>query len=131
MCIVFFFFSSRRRHTRCALVTGVQTCALPILVAGARLLGDAAQFVRRGERRAEMRHGIPEAPLDMGEPAVETVEAPHRGAGGRIAQLPAPPRPVERLRPPCRPPTDLGQVQITIAPCRGVPATPTAEDTDY
>src|SRR3546814_16882529 len=31
-CVVFiFFFSSRRRHTRCALVTGVQTCALPIL----------------------------------------------------------------------------------------------------
>src|SRR3546814_5290964 len=28
--IVVFFFSSRRRHTRCALVTGVQTCALPI-----------------------------------------------------------------------------------------------------
>src|SRR6184192_1460768 len=26
----FFFFSSRRRHTRCRLVTGVQTCALPI-----------------------------------------------------------------------------------------------------
>src|SRR3546814_8178638 len=26
-----FFVSSRRRHTRCALVTGVQTCALPIL----------------------------------------------------------------------------------------------------
>src|SRR3546814_1928227 len=25
----FFFFSSRSRHTRCALVTGVQTCALP------------------------------------------------------------------------------------------------------
>src|SRR3546814_4316268 len=29
-----FFFSSRRRHTRCALVTGVQTCALPISFAG-------------------------------------------------------------------------------------------------
>src|SRR3546814_9367707 len=29
---VVFFFSSRRRHTRCALVTGVQTCALPISV---------------------------------------------------------------------------------------------------
>src|SRR3546814_8473768 len=27
---LFFFFSSRRRHTRCALVTAVQTCALPI-----------------------------------------------------------------------------------------------------
>src|SRR3546814_7490077 len=29
-CCHIFFFSSRRRHTRCALVTGVQTCALPI-----------------------------------------------------------------------------------------------------
>src|SRR3546814_10601209 len=29
-CLFYFFFSSRRRHTRCALVTGVQTCALPI-----------------------------------------------------------------------------------------------------
>src|SRR3546814_9701278 len=28
MCVV---FSSSRRHPRCALVTGVQTCALPIL----------------------------------------------------------------------------------------------------
>src|SRR3546814_2315216 len=28
--LLVFFFSSRRRHTRCALVTGVQTCALPI-----------------------------------------------------------------------------------------------------
>src|SRR3546814_2245359 len=27
---ILFFFSSRRRHTSCALVTGVQTCALPI-----------------------------------------------------------------------------------------------------
>src|SRR3546814_10096170 len=33
-----FFFSSRRRHTRCALVTGVQTCALPIFVSIAALL---------------------------------------------------------------------------------------------
>src|SRR3546814_5905940 len=35
VCFVF-FFSSRRRHTRCALVTGVQTCALPILVCPCR-----------------------------------------------------------------------------------------------
>src|SRR3546814_5882353 len=45
--IVYFFVSSRRRHTRCALVTGVQTCALPILLVrplaghGARALLDA------------------------------------------------------------------------------------------
>src|SRR3546814_3474694 len=30
MFVCLFFFSSRRRHTRCELVTGVQTCALPI-----------------------------------------------------------------------------------------------------
>src|SRR3546814_15423904 len=36
-CYVFFFFSSRRRHTRCALVTGVQTCALPICFWGGKL----------------------------------------------------------------------------------------------
>src|SRR3546814_5754447 len=38
-----FFFSRRRRHTRCALVTGVQTCALPIsapsVVKGQQLVG--------------------------------------------------------------------------------------------
>src|SRR3546814_8537392 len=37
-CIFYmFFFSSRRRHTRCALVTVVQTCALPICLAFTKL----------------------------------------------------------------------------------------------
>src|SRR3546814_3850526 len=39
--VVFFFFSCRRRHTRCALVTGVQTCALPFY-SPATAHGDAA-----------------------------------------------------------------------------------------
>src|SRR3546814_8785497 len=38
--MVMFFFSSRRRHTRCALVTGVQTCALPISGATPALAAD-------------------------------------------------------------------------------------------
>src|SRR3546814_5566939 len=38
-----FFVSSRRRHTRCALVTGVQTCALPISHA---IAADVALFAR-------------------------------------------------------------------------------------
>src|SRR3546814_10444148 len=42
--VVFVFFSSRRRHTRCALVTGVQTCALPIYADDA---GVAQQLDRR------------------------------------------------------------------------------------
>src|SRR3546814_1172965 len=36
LIVCVFFFSSRRRHTRCALVTGVQTCALPIYTPSAR-----------------------------------------------------------------------------------------------
>src|SRR3546814_3136146 len=41
--LVVLFFSSRRRHTRCALVTGVQTCALPIYLGAGKLaeFGDA------------------------------------------------------------------------------------------
>src|SRR3546814_8940428 len=41
----YFFFSIRRRHTRCALVTGVQTCALPIFDLGAE--GGRLQFVEK------------------------------------------------------------------------------------
>src|SRR3546814_3200178 len=40
---IFFFFSSRRRHTRCALVTGVQTCALPIYPCARSAGGDCRQ----------------------------------------------------------------------------------------
>src|SRR3546814_4769579 len=36
--MIVFFFSSRRQQTRCALVTGVQTCALPILLTAAAVL---------------------------------------------------------------------------------------------
>src|SRR3546814_3176214 len=43
-----FFFSSSRRHTRCALVTGVQTCALPIV-------GELIARVRGVLRRAAGR----------------------------------------------------------------------------
>src|SRR3546814_3138806 len=43
-----YFFSSRRRHTRCALVTGVQTCALPIyLVDRAHRNESILELVRR------------------------------------------------------------------------------------
>src|SRR3546814_2023981 len=46
-----FFFSSRRRHTRCALVTGVQTCALPIYAFEYEALG--IPFRERGARMEE------------------------------------------------------------------------------
>src|SRR3546814_2602056 len=47
--MLLFFFSSRRRHTRCALVTGVQTCALPILPGMSSLLAAAVGEVLHGE----------------------------------------------------------------------------------
>src|SRR3546814_10547030 len=43
----YFFFSSRRRHTRCALVTGVQTCALPICYRGSHTV--ASQRVQNAK----------------------------------------------------------------------------------
>src|SRR3546814_4301351 len=52
-----FFFSSRRRHTRCALVTGVQTCALPIYLGlchcllASRWDGNRGSTTRRRPRR--------------------------------------------------------------------------------
>src|SRR3546814_7851801 len=48
----FFFFSSRRRHTICALVTGVQTCALPI----SRSCIIVHPFGRRPLRRSPMHY---------------------------------------------------------------------------
>src|SRR3546814_8380040 len=41
----FFFFSSRRRHTRCALVTGVQTCVLPILRGGSMVVSPLGEVL--------------------------------------------------------------------------------------
>src|SRR3546814_8988928 len=54
-----FFFSSRRRHTRCALVTGVQTCALPIWElfanpAASQAMLDDAQFDVEGWLASEI-----------------------------------------------------------------------------
>src|SRR3546814_6257949 len=68
-----FFFSSRRRHTRCALVTGVQTCALPISLGagddeGVRrdLLAEAVAAVALGQEGAvEEAAGLQHA-LDLG-----------------------------------------------------------------
>src|SRR3546814_15259202 len=65
-----FFFSSRRRHTRCALVTGVQTCALPILLQPVRALAERdalnAAVRRPGRdhiRRFSGRHAMQRAKL--------------------------------------------------------------------
>src|SRR3546814_6032694 len=52
------FCSSRRRHTRCALGTGVQTCALPIWSTGARALCRGARTTSATLGRFLLRHVI-------------------------------------------------------------------------
>src|SRR3546814_1561400 len=73
-----FFFSSRRRHTRCALVTGVQTCALPIFekVGGAIRIGqpcpDAlALGLTSGLALADARARVPELQVFDADPGAD------------------------------------------------------------
>src|SRR3546814_16194278 len=62
-----FFVSSRRRHTRCALVTGVQTCALPISCCLVGLGGHGIAIRRFRKISAEFELAYP--PLDLGREA--------------------------------------------------------------
>src|SRR3546814_4430292 len=61
------FFSSRRRHTRCALVTGVQTCALPI--SASAIVADLVDLARG--LGADARHAVP--PLAFQPDAVQAL----------------------------------------------------------
>src|SRR3546814_3401209 len=47
--MLLFFFTSRSRHTRCSLVTGVQTCALPTYFTHPVLSGGAVQRIAESE----------------------------------------------------------------------------------
>src|SRR3546814_20440342 len=86
MCVVvfsvLFFFSSRRRHTRCALVTGVQTCALPIFGRGVGDV-DRADAVREHADTVALKaaqHG-------PGRAGAEGRGGDARQAGERVADL--------------------------------------------
>src|SRR3546814_12612882 len=74
---LFFFFSSRRRHTRCALVTGVQTCALPI-------------YCRHGARRSNSS-AAKATKQAMPLPNENAAASPHAAASAASTM---PPRPV-------------------------------------
>src|SRR3546814_17199098 len=55
-----FFFASRRRHTRCALVTGVQTCALPI----SSLYRSIREQLTDPKNQSEIRKAFPKQSID-------------------------------------------------------------------
>src|SRR3546814_3438578 len=84
----FFFFSSRRRHTRCALVTGVQTCALPIFDVCAKVGRHGREPVERKTLTSYQSHvkilkplALPQGRLgllklgDLSGPACQAVRA--------------------------------------------------------
>src|SRR3546814_15193785 len=109
--IILFFFSSRRRHTRCALVTGVQTCALPI--AGAKLGIDA-------ERGEEFPH-----PGALDGVVAGGGDLPRRArlqpAGRRAARRPRPARNLNTLdssRPPTAIPEENGRASCRERVCQ-------------
>src|SRR3546814_1366849 len=76
MCVAFvFFFSSRRRHTRCALVTGVQTCALPIYRAGSEMRARGPKPRLPAPFPAPYSHPMSHDLFDAANPATESYNA--------------------------------------------------------
>src|SRR3546814_9052526 len=92
VCAAIFFFSSRRRHTRCALVTGVQTCALPIFpVEGPLAVVEGAAVQRAADATGEAgpveedAGPVDQARLDLAGPVALGGPAL---ADGDVAELP-------------------------------------------
>src|SRR3546814_5240292 len=96
-----FFFSSRRRHTICALVTGVQTCALPIfvcvldrprheaLIAELRAIGCGVALIPDGDVAGVIATTNPETNIDIymgsgGAPEGVLAAAALRCVGGQF-----------------------------------------------
>src|SRR3546814_7596615 len=125
-CVVF-FFSSRRRHTRCALVTGVQTCALPICwgiaisdESGQPTIAEQQAEATRRERENVSRHPLVKSVLqhfpgasieairDLAPPAPEPEAAPDTGEAAETDDFAVPDEPIpdEPIHDAAAPPRD-------------------------
>src|SRR3546814_12474696 len=124
-----FLFSSRRRHTRCALVTGVQTCALPISVLKripggpmSRVLIGKADDVAAGEARklARIRIGEMQQGVDPNV-AKRQRKADAERSGMTLAQgLAIYPAERDKLRPATKDTNDLETTQCWYHWCLSV-----------
>src|SRR3546814_1401560 len=93
------FFSSRRRHTRCALVTGVQTCALPISSHCTTKSIFHKRFIDETFRVSDVQFNHPQVGIDTPPPLNKACDGTMVLA--RIAPRPAPsicPVLIERAR---------------------------------
>src|SRR3546814_13845812 len=83
-CFNFFCFSSRIRHTRCALVTGVQTCALPISLSceqnRMRLEVRRQVFANEFGSRSNLSKKIQKHPEESKLPLASREVSPHQQA---------------------------------------------------
>src|SRR3546814_4461571 len=82
------FFSSRRRHTRCALVTGVQTCALPISSHCTTKSIFHKRFIDETFRVSDVQFNHPQVGIDTPPPLDKACDGTMVLA--RIAPRPAP-----------------------------------------
>src|SRR3546814_17405828 len=107
MCELVFFFSSRRRHTRCALVTGVQTCALPIF--GLRILARRDGCAQLGRLRPR-----------VGQRKVAGAAEPKLGtlSEARLEENPAPPATIDRQVKAATVGMTAIRLQLRYPPCR-------------
>src|SRR3546814_10444315 len=85
VAFVWFFVSSRRRHTSCALVTGVQTCALPILQRYLRFSGGEGEMRVSGLSRFKLQY-INERIEQSGKPPSVAELAAERSEERRVGK---------------------------------------------
>src|SRR3546814_5385358 len=96
---MFCLFSDRRRHTRCALVTGVQTCALPIfpgltllpegqkVLVGAKGLGELQRLLSDGSVEVYLGDRYVTFRLAATELTARLIEVVRASCRGRACQL--------------------------------------------
>src|SRR3546814_344735 len=112
----FLFFSSRRRQTRCALVTGVQTCALPICVVDERAIGMFDSGV---------------GGLTVARALIDRLPAEHLVYVGDTGRYPYGPRPLDEVRGFAEQITDLlvrdHDVKLVVVACNTAAATGLAD----
>src|SRR3546814_11992887 len=115
LCFMFviFVYASRRRHTRCALVTGVQTCALPIFFE--KMGGEAVPQGVRPDALVAVRglSGLDDDAVELAraDRSRSALSGEEPAIGNEDALLPSGAPPVAEQQT-----QDLGQHSLAVAP---------------
>src|SRR3546814_5081108 len=120
-----FFFSSRRRHTRCAVVTGVQTCALPISLRTRTVARRFRLEAMDGAAARRARRPIAHCGQGRGCAGERPQGRPPEEVGPRLTESPVRPRgpwDAPPLSPLSDPPNNIG------AACQGGAVASGSED---